>query len=169
VNALEVLNERRSEFEEDPTGLRQVIRDDLLPLIDMNYASRLVLGRAGRGATPEQVGAFADAMSEVLISRYADGLLAFNSTGQVEVLPLKGDNTDKLTRVRTRIRLANGTFAPVDFAFRKTEQGWKAFDITVEGISYVITYRNQLSPLVQEKGIDQVTADLLAGSIELGE
>lgn len=166
---LETINSRREEFEAEPALLREFVRSEVLDLIDVQYSARLVLGRAGRGASEQQLQEFATALSEVLINRYADGLLGFRSEGQVEVLPLKGQNTDKLTRVRMRIKLENGGFVPIDFAFRKTDQGWRAFDITVEGISYVITYRNQLSPLVQSEGIDQVTADIRRGNVEVGE
>ena len=108
-------------------------------------------------------------MSNVLINRYADGLIEFRSDEQLEVLPMKGNNTDKLTRVRTRIKLENGGFAPVDYSFRKTDRGWKAFDVMVEGISYVITFRNQISPKVEAEGIDKVTEDILAGSIRIDD
>jgi len=103
------------------------------------------------------------------VNRYADGLLEFRSDKQVEVLPLKGNNTDKLTRVRTRIALENGGFTPVDYAFRKTDVGWKAFDVTVEGISYIITFRNQIAPRVEADGIDKVTEEILSGSIQLSD
>lgn len=82
---------------------------------------------------------------------------------------MKGKNSEKLTRVRTRIRLEEGGFAPVDYAFHKTDQGWKAFDVTVEGISYVITFRNQIAPRVEADGIDAVTEQILAGTIKLDE
>lgn len=166
---LQTLESRREEFTADPQLLRDVVREDLLPLIDLDYSARLILGRAGRGASPEQLGAFSEAMSSVLINRYADGLVEFRSDEQVQVLPLKGKNTDKLTRVRTRIKLENGGFAPVDYSFRKTEQGWKAFDVTVEGISYVITFRNQISPRVEADGIDKVTEEIRAGNIKIDE
>jgi len=120
---------------------------------------------ASRGASPEQISAFSEAMSSVLINRYSDGLLAFRSSEQLEIMPLKGNNTDKVTRVRTRVKLDNGGHAPVDYAFRKTDQGWKAFDVTVEGISYVITFRNQIAPRVEADGIDKVTADIVAGNV----
>jgi phospholipid transport system substrate-binding protein len=169
THILETLDSRREEFTADPQLLRDVVREDLLPLIDLDYSARLILGRSGRGVSAEQLGAFSEAMSSVLINRYADGLIEFRSDEQVEVLPMKGDNTDKLTRVRTRIKLENGGFAPVDYAFRKTEQGWKAFDVTVEGISYVITFRNQIAPQVAADGIDKVTQDILAGNIKIDE
>ena len=166
---LATLDENREEFTADPTQLRAIVREDLLPLLDLEYSARLILGRAGRGVSPEQLDAFSHAMSNVLVNRYADGLLEFRSDKQVEVMPMKGKNTEKLTRVRTRIKLENGGFTPVDYAFRKTEQGWKAFDVTVEGISYIITFRNQISPRVAADGIDQVTQEILAGNIEINE
>jgi len=166
---LESLDERREEFTADPTLLQVVVRRDLLPLLDLKYSARLILGREGRKVSPEQLDAFSQAMSNVLVNRYADGLLEFRSDKQVEVLPMKGKNTEKLTRVRTRIKLENGGFTPVDYAFRKTEQGWKAFDVTVEGISYIITFRNQIAPRVAADGIDTVTQEILAGNIKIDD
>ena len=166
---LETLDERREEFTADPEQLRTIVREDLLPLLDLEYSARLILGREGRKVSPEQLDAFSLAMSNVLVNRYSDGLLEFRSDKQIEVLPMKGKSSEKLTRVRTRIKLENGGFAPVDYAFRKTEQGWKAFDVTVEGISYIITFRNQISPRVAADGIDKVTQEILAGNIKINE
>lgn len=163
------LDSRREEFTRHPERLNELVNNDMLPLIDTEYSARLILGRAGREATPEQISAFAVAMSDNLLNRYAEGLLEIRTDQQVEVLPLKGKNTEKLTRVRTRLTLDTGSQVPIDFAFRKTELGWKAFDITIEGISYVMTYRNQISPRVMAEGIDKVTADIRAGNIELEE
>jgi len=166
---LSILDERREEFTADKALLQDVVREDLLPLLDLNYSARLILGKAGKGVSPEQLESFSQAMASVLVNRYADGLLEFRSDKQVEVLPLKGNNTDKLTRVRTRIALENGGFTPVDYAFRKTDAGWKAFDVTVEGISYIITFRNQIAPRVEADGIDKVTEEILSGSIQLSD
>jgi phospholipid transport system substrate-binding protein len=166
---LQSLDERREAYAQDPALLREMVRRDLLPLIDLDYSARLILGKAGREVSEQQLEAFSEAMSDVLINRYADGLLEFRSDEQLEVLPLKGNNTEKLTRVRTRVKLANGGHAPVDYAFRKTDAGWKAFDVTVEGISYVITFRNQIVPRVEADGIDQVTAEIRSGNLPLDE
>lgn len=166
---LETLDGRRAEFEAQPELLREVVRSDLLPLIDLEYSARLILGKTGRSISAEQLQAFSSAMSHVLINRYSDGLLEFRSNEQLEVMPMKGKNTEKLSRVRTRVKLQNGGFAPVDYAFHKTPDGWKAFDVTVEGISYVLTFRNQIVPRVEADGIDKVTADILAGNVQLNE
>ena len=59
--------------------------------------------------------------------------------------------------------------APVDYAFHKTAKGWKAFDVVVEGISYVTTYRNQIMPEVKANGIDSVIERLNTGQMRLAE
>ncbi len=166
---LQNLDANRETYAANTDQLRAMVRRDLLPLIDLEYSARLILGKAGRGVSPEQLSSFSDAMSDVLINRYADGLLEFRSDEQMEVLPLKGNNTDKLTRVRTRIRLENGGYAPIDYSFRRTAEGWKAFDVMVEGISYVITFRNQIAPRVEADGIEKVTAEIRSGNLKIDE
>jgi phospholipid transport system substrate-binding protein len=169
THILSTLDSNREEFTAKPELLREIVHQDLLPLLDLKYSARLILGKAGRGVSDEKLLAFSEAMSSVLVNRYADGLIAFKSDEQIEVLPMKGKNTEKLTRVRTRLKLPSGAYTPIDYAFRKTEAGWKAFDVTVEGISYVLTFRNQIAPRVEADGIDKVTADILAGNVELNE
>ena len=116
-----------------------------------------------------KIDAFADAMSNLLIDRYSNGLLQFSSKIKLQVLPQRGDLNEKLTRVRTRVTLPEGGEAPVDYAFHKTADGWKAFDVVVEGISYVTTYRNQIVPEVQANGIDSVIERLTTGQLDLAE
>ncbi len=166
---LQKIGTNEAQYRANPSLLQDLVRTDLLPTMDVRYSARLILGRAGRGISEEQLTAFADTMSEVLISRYADGMLEYRNRDQLEVLPLRGELNEKAQRVRTRVRTENGTQIPVDYVFRKTDQGWKAFDVVVEGISYVTTYRNQIMPQVQEAGIDAVTERLARGELKLSE
>jgi len=161
--------ENLQNYTENPEELQTLVRTDLMPLLDVDYASRLVLGRAGRGIEKEKIDEFADSMSTLLINRYSKGLLYFSSEAQLRVLPQRGDLNEKMTRVRTRVQLPNGGEAPVDYVFHKTPDGWKAFDVIVEGISYVTTYRNQIMPDVEANGIDSVIERLNSGQLELAE
>jgi len=163
------VDENFKSYESDPASLQTLVRTDLIPLLDVHYSARLILGRAGRGIEKEKVDEFAEAMISLLVNRYADGLLQFRSQEPVMVLPQRGDLNEKLTRVRTRVKLPSGGEAPIDYAFHKTSEGWKAFDVIVEGISYVTTYRNQIMPEVQEKGIDLVIKRLTSGELTLAD
>ena len=163
------VTENLEEYTANPAALEDLVRKDLMPLLDVSYAARLILGRAGRGLEKEKIDEFATCMSNLLISRYAKGLLYFSSKIKLQVLPQRGDLNEKLTRVRTRVSLPEGGEAPVDYAFHKTPDGWKAFDVVFEGISYVTTYRNQIMPEVQADGIDSVIERLNTGQLELSE
>ncbi|MEE4174976.1 MAG: ABC transporter substrate-binding protein [Xanthomonadales bacterium] len=166
---LESLEQNQEAYRADPSQLEKLVRRDLLPALDVEYSARLILGRAGRGATTEQISAFAQTMSDVLIDRYATGMLEYEGRERMEILPQRGELNERATRVRTRVRTTNGAQVPVDYVFRKTDDGWKAFDVIVEGISYVTTYRNQIMPQVDESGIDAVTERLARGELKLGE
>ena len=163
------VTENMEEYTANPQALEELVRTDLMPLLDVNYSARLILGRAGRGLEKEEIDEFAECMSNLLINRYAKGLLNFSSKIKLQVLPQRGDLNEKLTRVRTRVSLPEGGEAPVDYAFHKTPQGWKAFDVVVEGISYVTTYRNQIMPEVEANGIDSVIERINSGQLQLSE
>ncbi len=169
TNLFKEVNDNLAKYESDPEALQALVMRDLVPMLDSNYSARLILGRAGRGVPPEKIQAFSDAMVNMLVSRYSEGLLQLHSTEMVKVLPQKGELNDKLTRVRSRVVLPDGGEAPIDYAFHKTPEGWKAFDVIVEGISYVTTYRNQIMPDVQANGIDSVIKRLTSGELELAE
>lgn len=163
----ERVDARRAHFEQNPDDLRALVRDLMLPKIDTEYSGRLVLGRESRGVAPEKVREFAEALSEMLVSRYADGLLEFETRDQVEVLPLQGENDERMTKVRTLVTLDNGQTSPVDYVFRKADGEWKIFDVIVEGISYVATFRNQIGEQVRREGFDATLDKLRRGEIEI--
>ena len=167
LELFDLVEENRELYEREPDRLRDELERILKPNTDIIHSARLVLGRHGRGLEREQVEAFAEALSNQLMRRYATGLLEFRSREQVEILPLAGDNTERMTRVRTRIRLDSGSRAPVDYVLRKRDGQWMVFDVIVEGISYVATFRNQIGEEIRRNGFDRTLERLQAGEIEV--
>lgn len=163
----QLVDENREKYENDMEALRDDIRPVLLAEIDTPYSGRLILGRAARGMDSAKVDEFADALSDLLIRRYADGLLDFRTRDQIDIMPLAGDNSERMTRVKTRVTLDNGEQAPVDYVFRKTEAGWKIFDVIVEGISYVTTFRNQIGEAIRQEGFDTTLEKLKRGELKI--
>jgi len=150
----------RDELKRDKEKLIGIIDDVFLPHFDIDYASILVLGRHAREATPEQRDRFAKAFYNSITHRYAEGLLNY-TRGKVKVLPFHGDLNDKRTVVRTQVVLDDGKLVSIDYAFRKSRSGdWKAYDVIIEGISYVTNYRNQVDAEVRKVGIEKLIANL---------
>jgi phospholipid transport system substrate-binding protein len=150
----------QTELKNDHDKLIKIIDGILLPRFDIDYASILVLGQYARTATPEQRARFAKAFYNSIAHRYAEGLLNY-TRGRVRVLPTKGEMSDKRTIVRTEVVLDDGKLLAVDYAFRKTREGeWKAYDVIIEGISYITNYRNQVGAEIQKSSLDALITRL---------
>jgi len=159
-NLGKTMDSRRAELQANHEALLKAIDDIVLPHFDIDYASILVLGQNARTATPEQRARFAHAMYNSITHRYAEGLLKYTE-GRVRVMPFEGELNDKRTLVRTQVVLDDGKVVPVDYAFRKTKDGdWRAYDVIIEGISYVTNYRNQVAAEIAKSGLDALTTRL---------
>ena len=154
------LEGHQAELRADRDRLIEMIDGILLPHFDIDYASILVLGQHAREATPEQRSRFARAFYNSIAHRYAEGLLNY-TRGRVRVIQSKGELSEKRTIVRTEVVLDDGKLLAVDYAFRRTKAGeWKAYDVIIEGISYITNYRNQVSAEVRKDGLDALIVRL---------
>jgi phospholipid transport system substrate-binding protein len=131
----------------------KLAEEKILPYIDFQHATRLAVGRAWREATPEQKQKLVTEFKSMLVRTYSNGIGAYQ--GQtLKVLPSRGKQDPEDTTVRTQFLRPGGQPLPIDFAMRKTDQGWKVYDITVEGVSLVLTYRSEFDAVVKQEGID---------------
>ncbi len=150
----------REELKKDHEKLIREIDGILLPHFDIEYASLLVLGTSARAATPEQRNRFSKAFYNSIAHRYAEGLLNY-TRGNVNVQPFDSELNDKRTIVRTEVVLDDGKKVAVDYAFRKTSSGeWKAYDVIIEGISYITNYRNQVAAEIRGTNLDALIVRL---------
>ena len=131
----------------------KLAEEKVLPYIDFEHATRLAVGRAWRQATPEQQKKLVSEFRSMLVRTYSNGIGAYQ--GQtLKVLPSRGKQDPEDTSVRTQFVRPGGQPLPIDFAMRKTNEGWKVYDITVEGVSLVLTYRSEFDAVVKQEGID---------------
>jgi phospholipid transport system substrate-binding protein len=141
----------------DQQALFALVDEVLLPVFDTQYAGRQVLGRHGRKATPAQRQEFIDAFYYFLLRSYSENVLKFRKD-QVRVLPpsSKQFRNQQRTAVRTQMKLDDETTLAVDYSLRNTPEGWRIFDVRIEGVSYVQTYRSQFDAEISSNGLDAV-------------
>lgn len=152
---LKELDAHRAEYRKDPTKVNKLVDEVLLPHFDTQYAARLVLGKYWRDATPEQRQRFVDAFYKSLLENYGAALTEFTAD-RMRVLPFQGDAAADRATVRTEVKRSDGTKVPVNYSMRKTDDGWKAWDVTIEGISYVKNFRTQYGAEIDQKGLEAV-------------
>ena len=158
---LREIDANRAAYNADPAKLRAMVDRVVLPSFDADYSARLVLGKYWRTATAEQRQRFVDAFIQSMMRKYGNALLEFTADRLV-ILPFKGDLASGQATVRTEIRRDDGTRVPVNYSVRGTPQGWKAWDVTIEGISYVKNFRTDFGAEIEQKGLEAVIARLEA-------
>lgn len=166
---LEAITTQREAFRADPAKLRGFVKSQLNDVMDRPYAAQLVLARHARQATPEQINGFADALTDSLLRRYADALLDIDPGTDVQIASSTPLRNGEMMRVASRIVRRAGEPVQVDYMFRKKGEDWLVFDVIVEGISYVQTYRNQFDGQLRTRSLDDVITGLRSGQIELQE
>lgn len=160
-DTLKDLDANRSEYAKNPAKLRELVDRNMLPYFDTTYAAQLVLARHWRTATPEQRKRFVDAFYQSMLQNYGEALLEF-TPDRLRILPFQGNLEDNVVTVRSEIRRDNGSRIPVNYSLRKTDKGWRAFDVQIEGISYVRSFRTDFGTEIQQKGLDAVIQRLEA-------
>jgi phospholipid transport system substrate-binding protein len=153
------LDANRAMYRSDPKKLDNLVGTVLLPNFDTDYSARLVLGQTWRTATADQRKRFVDAFYHSLLRNYGAALIDFTGDRFV-VLPYKGDPGDTTATVRTEVKRESGAKVPVNFSLRKTDAGWKAWDVVIDGISYVKSFRTDFASEIQQKGLDEVITRL---------
>lgn len=132
----------------------KLAEEKVLPYVDFDYATRLAVGRAWRQATPEQRKELVAQFRNMLVRTYSNSISAYE--GQtLKVLPSRGkEAADDEATVRTQFVRAGAQPLGIDFAMHKAPGDWKVYDITVEGVSLVLTYRSEFDAIVKQQGID---------------
>jgi phospholipid transport system substrate-binding protein len=152
---LKDLDANRAAYRKDPSKVDALVEKNLLPHFDTEYSARLVLGPHWRTATPEQRKRFVDAFYHSLLRNYGSALVDFTGD-RLKVFPSKLDASADRATVRTEVKRSNGTSVPVNYSLHKTPDGWKAWDVVIEGISYVKSFREDFGAEISAKGLDAV-------------
>jgi phospholipid transport system substrate-binding protein len=149
---LGALDADREQAKKDPARVRELVDQILLPHFDTDYSARLVLGKNWRDASPEQRKRFIDAFYRSLLKNYGSSLAEFTAD-RMKVLPFRGDLASGQAVVRTEVKRSSGQVVPVNYTLRATPEGWKAWDVTIEGISYVRNFRNDVGTEIEQRGL----------------
>jgi len=153
------LDAHRSDYRKDPARIEALVGRVLLPHFDTEYAARMVLARHWTSATAQQRKRFVDAFYHSLLSNYGGALVDFTGD-RLKVLPFTGDAAAATVTIRTQVRKGDGGIVAVNYSLRRTADGWKAWDVIIEGISYVKSFRDDFGAEIEQKGLDALIVRL---------
>jgi len=163
----DVANDVLRSLREDPdlrTGsqskMSELIEKKVAPHFDFERMTRLAVGRSWRDASEEQKKALIEQFRQLLVRSYSTAYSAYRNI-VVDVKPARLKEGDEDVQVRSEIKLPGG--APpvnVDYAMYKNDAEWKVYDVIVDGVSLVTTYRSSFSEEIRQNGIDGLIKSL---------
>lgn len=157
---LAALKENNTTIRRDPGKLYGLIKDIVLPHFDFKRMSQWALGRGWRQATPAQRRRFVAEFRTLLVRTYGSALQQYRNRS-IRYLPVRMDPGATDVSVRTEVEESGGPPIPITYGMEKTSTGWKVFDVAVDGISLVSSYRSTFTSEIRSHGIGGLI-DMLA-------
>jgi len=148
--------ENKERLNNNKKELYSIIDQTLSPYFQKKYAGRLVLNQHWKNANNDQRQRFTEGLYQSLVRSYALTLLNFDIS-QINVLAhLPITNEVKKITVKSEV-MYRGELIPMNFSFGKfKKEGWRFYDVKIEGVSYIKNYRNQFNAEISANGIDAV-------------
>ncbi|MBE2294264.1 MAG: ABC transporter substrate-binding protein [Phycisphaerales bacterium] len=156
---INALRQNRAALERDPSQIYGLVNRIVLPNFDFELMSRWVLGRSWQQATPDQRSRFTNEFRTLLVNTYAKALLEY-SDKDVRVLSQSPAGGNSEVTVKTEVPVKNNRPAQINYSMHLGSNGWKVYDVTVDGISLVTSYRDTFASQIRSSGMDALIADI---------
>jgi phospholipid transport system substrate-binding protein len=166
------LNANREQLSQDPVQLNRLVSDILLPHMDFISASKWVLGKHWSDASRAQKKQFILEFRTLLVRFYATALSEYLAKNEVReetirILPLRAPPDENSVTVRSEVYPPSGQPIPVLYHMHLRRDRWRIYDVSVDGVSMVSTYRTSFDTEIRERGLDGLIASLAERNQEL--
>jgi len=156
------LKDNEEQLAEDPSLIYGLVQDILMPNFDFNKMSKLALGKNWRKANTEQRERFTEEFRLLLVRTYSTAMLEYTDE-EIRFLPFHDDLKKKKVKVKMEILQSGGPSIPMALSmYLNKENAWKVYDVKIDGISLVTTYRSTFATEIRNKGMDKLIKRLSA-------
>jgi len=131
----------------------RLAEEKVLPHINFTEAARIAVGAPWFQATPEQQTRLALEFRRMLIRVYSSAISAYS--GQtMRVLPVQMNPGDTRATVRNEYLRPGQTPILVVYSMRKVSEGWKIYDVSIQGVSLVHAYSAEFAEILKKENIE---------------
>jgi phospholipid transport system substrate-binding protein len=154
---------RETEFRADQKKLYAFVDEVIVPKFDTKYIAQLILARHWKNASDEQRKRFQAAFKDMLVHSYANALVEYHTSVKAEWQPLRmaPDATD--VTVNSRLLREGKPPLPIGFAMRLKDGEWRVYDIVIENLSLVTSFRSQINSEIKRSSLDALIQRLESG------
>jgi phospholipid transport system substrate-binding protein len=160
-DTLATLQSRRSELSGNPTAIYNLVGSKLAPHFDFELITRSAVGVDWNKATAAQRAELVSSFRELLISTYAKSLAKYSGQ-EVAYKPSRPGTRAGTVVVPTEVRSTGAPPIPIDYRMHKESGSWKVYDLVIENVSMISSYRGQFRTTIARSGIDGLIRELQA-------
>ncbi len=165
---LEQVRVDRESLENNPEKMFSLVDEVVFPHFDFPRISQWVLGKNWRQAQADERQEFMNQFRRLLVRTYSSALLEFQDTsityGEAQQKP-----ESKTASVLAALESDSGEPVPIMFRMHERDGPWKVFDVSVDGVSLVSTYRASFAAEIQQNGMEGLIDSLRAKNAEQAE
>lgn len=158
---LAALKKDKNLIKQNPQRIYELVSEIVLPHFDFTTMSKWVLGKNWRSLNPDQQQRFTTEFRTLLVRTYAVSLSEYQDQ-KLNYLPLKAAPSADDVTVRTEVLRGGGPAIPINYSMHLTANGWKVYDVVIDGVSLVINYRTSFATQIRTGGVDKLIEDLVA-------
>ncbi len=152
IDVLEARTDKDTITDEDRESIRKVVAGKF----DYREMSRRSVGKPWKKMTDEKQDEFTELFRQVLEYSYGNQLAGYH--GQKVVFE---DAEFKKDKARVKGAVIDDTKTiPMEYRLHQTPTGWQVYDIKVEGVSMITTFRKDFKSIIKKKKIDGLMATL---------
>ncbi len=164
-NMIEGLKQASKAERGDAKFIRKLVDTHLSPNIDFIASSKWVLGKYWRRANLDEKKAFIREFKTLLVQFYSTALSEYAISNKIEhglldFLPIRNDAKDEDITIHSKVNTPSGKVIPVNYHVHKTSKGWKVYDVSVEGVSMITTYRSSFAAELKQNGVSGIIESL---------
>jgi phospholipid transport system substrate-binding protein len=152
IDVLEARTDKSTITDADRESIRQVVAGKF----DYREMSRRSVGKPWKKMTPEKQTEFTELFRQVLEYSYGNQLAGYH--GQKVVFDKVDFKKDK-ARVKGAV-IDNNKTIPMEYRLHQTPTGWQVYDIKIEGVSMITTFRKDFKSIIKKKNVDGLMATL---------
>lgn len=161
---LATLKQNQAGLKKNPQIIYQAVEKHFLPKVDVTGMSRSVLGRvAWTKATASERAQFAQAFTRLVIRTYASPLAQYTDE-TVKFMPVRGSLDGRFLKVSSVIVRSKGNNIPLNYSLVSAGGQWKIYDLSVEGVSLLQSFRSQFAQVLQNSNMQDLIKQMHARS-----
>lgn len=148
---LDVLETEGDRLKSDPDFLQAKVDELIVPNLDFNTMTKLAVGKFWRKADASQKTELVAEFKTLLLNTYTSALTQYGGE-TISFDPFRPESREDRAVVRSTFSPSGGADVPVTYKLRE-KSGWTIYDIEVNNISLVTSYRSAFTNEIDKGGI----------------